>query len=297
MTSSQTQIEARCVAIADTVVPNYRNGKRASSCTSQAARMWQAAYDGAANVLSGSHGVPTPAVLSDARVQCQAFWDAAQECLRVGEETEFAADVTQEHRNGYKAACNMMSAILQKTSHRVFHGLPWNDTPPASDAAVPAGLLREALQRARETLEVYADPTGYTDNEGEQLTAEDELHPGLLAQHTLEQIAAMLAAAPKVASDTGAGVDTLAKHVAEVMAEDGGCWTACSGCQESDEGYVSEKYYPYSPIFRCQPGGGCSECGGIGVIWNDGAFLASWGDSLATPTDATDGATGGGEVT
>ena len=75
-------------------------------------------------------------------------------------------------------------------------------TPPASDAAVSAGALREALQRARETLEVYADPTGYTDNEGEQLTAEDELHPGLLAQHTLEQIAAMLAAAPKVASDS-----------------------------------------------------------------------------------------------
>lgn len=46
------QIEARCIAIADTVVPNYRNGKRAYSCTSQVARMWQAAYDGAAAALA-----------------------------------------------------------------------------------------------------------------------------------------------------------------------------------------------------------------------------------------------------
>lgn len=49
---SQSQIDARCVAIADTVVPNYRNGKRAYSCTSQVARMWQAAYDGAAAALA-----------------------------------------------------------------------------------------------------------------------------------------------------------------------------------------------------------------------------------------------------
>ncbi|PTQ64866.1 hypothetical protein C8J45_102222 [Sphingomonas sp. PP-CE-3G-477] len=79
--------------------------------------------------------------------------------------------------------------------------------------------------------------------------------------------------------------DGLTRRVAEVVNEDGGCWTACSGCQESDEGYVSEKYYPYSPIFKCQPGGGCRECGGIGVLWQDGAFLVSYG--LALSEDAT----------
>lgn len=48
----QSPIEARCIAVADTVVPNYRNGKKAYSCTSQVARMWQAAYDGAAAALA-----------------------------------------------------------------------------------------------------------------------------------------------------------------------------------------------------------------------------------------------------
>ena len=98
---------------------------------------------------------------------------------------------------------------------------------------------------------------------------------------------AYLAASPT--PDSSAADDVLARHVVEVIEEDGGCWTACSGCQESDEGYVSEKYYPYSPIFRCQPGGGCSECGGIGVIWQDGAYLASWGNGLSPDSSAVSG--------
>jgi hypothetical protein len=74
--------------------------------------------------------------------------------------------------------------------------------------------------------------------------------------------------------------DGLAGRIAEVMDEDGGCWSPCSGCQEGVDGYVSEKDYPYSTTFKCQPGGGCRECGGIGVLWQDGAFLASYGEAL-----------------
>lgn len=76
-------------------------------------------------------------------------------------------------------------------------------------------------------------------------------------------------------------VEKLRERIAEVVAEDGGCWRACSGCQEGEDGYVSAKDYPYSAIFQCQPGGGCHECGGIGVLWEDGAFLASYGAALS----------------
>jgi hypothetical protein len=72
--------------------------------------------------------------------------------------------------------------------------------------------------------------------------------------------------------------ERLARVVAEVMQEDGGCWSPCSGCQESVDGYVSSRDYPYSDIFRCQPGAGCHECGGIGVLWEDGAFLSGYAD-------------------
>lgn len=61
----------------------------------------------------------------------------------------------------------------------------------------------------------------------------------------------------------------LKRAVAERLAERDGFWRACSGCQESVEGCVSLKDYPRSEIFQCQPGGGCRECGGIGVIWDN----------------------------
>jgi len=124
----------------------------------------------------------------------------------------------------------------------------------------------------------------------ETLTGPDNLRARLsmAARQAVHDTLAALATQPAT-SQEGEG-DALTRRVSDVMNEDGGCWAACSGCQESDEGYVSEKYYPYSPIFHCQPGGGCSECGGIGVIWQDGAFLASYGDALsedATPTPPT----------
>lgn len=60
-----------------------------------------------------------------------------------------------------------------------------------------------------------------------------------------------------------------ARAIAEEIDEGSGFWRACSGCQESVDGYVSERDYPHNRVFRCQPGGGCSECAGLGVIWDD----------------------------
>ncbi len=59
--TGRTDINERCVAVADTVVPKYRNGTRAYSCCGHVAKMWQAAYEGAEAVLAA-----TPA--SDAAV-------------------------------------------------------------------------------------------------------------------------------------------------------------------------------------------------------------------------------------
>lgn len=59
------------------------------------------------------------------------------------------------------------------------------------------------------------------------------------------------------------------RRIAEIAEDGAGVWRACSGCQESEDGYVSYKDYPHDPVFQCQPGSGCRECGGIGVIWDD----------------------------
>lgn len=75
------------------------------------------------------------------------------------------------------------------------------DHKVASDTG--AGL-RGALVKAREALAIYADPTGYTDNNGEQLTPDEAVHPGLLAASTLSEIDAALAI-PTDATDGATG--------------------------------------------------------------------------------------------
>lgn len=70
-------------------------------------------------------------------------------------------------------------------------------------------------------------------------------------------------------------------RVMEVREEGDGFWAACSGCQESIDGYVSTKDYPFSAAFGCQPGGGCSECGGLGVKWDTTDYDAMAASMLA----------------
>lgn len=53
--------------------------------------------------------------------------------------------------------------------------------------------------------------------------------------------------------------------IKETMAEGDGFWRTCSGCHESNEGHSTG---PFSRVFNCTLGGGCSECGGIGAIWD-----------------------------
>lgn len=62
-------------------------------------------------------------------------------------------------------------------------------------------------------------------------------------------------------------------NVAETLAEGGGFWRTCSGCYESEDGYPNG-YYPHSTVFNCTLGGGCTECGGIGAVWDDTDYEA-----------------------
>lgn len=58
-------------------------------------------------------------------------------------------------------------------------------------------------------------------------------------------------------------------RITEIVKEckDDGRWLSCSGCHETEDGY-DIGFYPFSPVFGCKLGGGCSECGGIGAIWD-----------------------------
>ena len=62
--------------------------------------------------------------------------------------------------------------------------------------------------------------------------------------------------------------DWTTKRVAELVAEGDGHWRSCTGCHETNEGAETGDY-PFNPVFKTYQGGGCGECGGIGVVWDD----------------------------
>ncbi len=55
------------------------------------------------------------------------------------------------------------------------------------------------------------------------------------------------------------------RGISEAVGNGDGFWRSCSGCHESNEGMATG---PFSKTFKCHLGVGCSECGGIGAIWD-----------------------------
>lgn len=74
----------------------------------------------------------------------------------------------------------------------------------------------------------------------------------------------------------------LAPSIQEQIKESAWCWHTCSGCHESEDGHPIG-HYPHSEAFGCVLGGGCSECGGIGAVW-DTTDYADMADFIASPT-------------
>ena len=75
--------------------------------------------------------------------------------------------------------------------------------------------------------------------------------------------------APDAAIDST--LTSLPTAVREQLEEGAGFWRTCSGCHETSDGYNVGRY-PHSATFGCTLGGGCSECGGIGAIWDNADY-------------------------
>ena len=71
----------------------------------------------------------------------------------------------------------------------------------------------------------------------------------------------------------------IARGVKERLENCDGFWRSCSGCYETEDGQ-NVHGYPHSNVFGCTLGGGCSECGGIGAVW-DTTDYADMGETLA----------------
>lgn len=91
--------------------------------------------------------------------------------------------------------------------------------------------------------------------------------------------AGRLLSAPAAQQDASAAqaVPMELRGVRDALANGGGFWRSCTGCHESNEGHDTG---PHSKIFGCALGVGCSECGGIGAVWDDTDYVAM-GDAMA----------------
>ena len=47
-----------------------------------------------------------------------------------------------------------------------------------------------------------------------------------------------------------------------------GYWLSCSGCTDSVDGYVNERYFPRHPKHGVPTGMGCDECRGKGIVFH-----------------------------
>lgn len=84
-------------------------------------------------------------------------------------------------------------------------------------------------------------------------------------------LAAALAPAPAQDVEARSSADSewqsIAQGVQDRVAEGEGFWKSCSGCYETEDGQ-NVHGYSHSTVFGCDLGSGCSECGGIGAVWD-----------------------------
>jgi hypothetical protein len=72
----------------------------------------------------------------------------------------------------------------------------------------------------------------------------------------------------------------IAGNVRENNSDGEGVWRSCSGCYETEDGQ-NVHGYPHSEVFGCILGDGCSDCGGIGAIWDTTDYAAMAASVLA----------------
>lgn len=87
-----------------------------------------------------------------------------------------------------------------------------------------------------------------------------------------------LASVAKEAGEKQAAAPVALGGVKEQLEEGGGFWHPCSGCHETEDGHPVGNY-AYSEFFKCELGKGCSECGGIGAVWDNTDY-----DEMYKPT-------------
>lgn len=134
--------------------------------------------------------------------------------LRYGGMCRDCADMDGVCQSGQPCDTEQRRAVIKHTiaalAYGIKHGFianPFASPPLSRDGEDSAEVkrLRGLLDVALDALDSYADPTGYTDNNGEQLAPDEVVHQGLLAKETAANLRAALAATRSGSATTASG--------------------------------------------------------------------------------------------
>jgi hypothetical protein len=153
------------------------------------------------------------------------------------------------------------------------------------------GAARELAERFADRL-TYPLPDGWKEDP-EHVEALREVFPAARNRNIalLVEFAQEVASQPSPPVTTREADDALALSELALLkagidheaAEQSGSWHTCSGCYDTEDGHPTQRY-PYSTTFGCDLGNGCSECGGLGVVW-DNTDYADMAEELAKPVE------------
>ncbi|MEK6290817.1 MAG: hypothetical protein V4793_05400 [Paraburkholderia tropica] len=77
------------------------------------------------------------------------------------------------------------------------------------------------------------------------------------------------------------------RGVEDALKNEYGFWRSCSGCHDTEDGH-DVGHYDHSAVMNCTLGAGCSECGGIGAVWDNTDYedMGNWIERRETEAKA-----------
>lgn len=237
------------IALARSIPAVRREGSPSQFLGASCAMM--AAYDAARAYLDSRTDSPETVDRKETATENVLKADVARLTRREAELLEANNRYLERARRAEGAIKHLQESLFWRAGARLDH------TMPLLKAEVVAQIREEA------DLEIEMGP-----DDEDPTTAH-----GLLLLCDWQDRAREARGRPQPAPEPEA--EELRRHIAAVAAvveETGGYWHACSGCHETEDGYPSQDY-SHSRVFACQVGAGCSECGGLGAVWDDLSYV------------------------
>lgn len=146
----------------------------------------------------------------------------------------------------------------------------------AAQGEQPVVVASDARDRVMGELEQWFDTQGVdVGSAADSVIAALSAAPAALNEPfgNSEQLPAPVAGDAAAETPVAPESEAIAKGVKYSVEQGEGFWKPCSGCYETEDGHPVGSY-SYSAIFDCTLGGGCSECGGLGAVWDNTDYEA-----------------------